>query len=471
MRAGRSLHCALRRLAVLSTVLLLGGSAFVASAHPLPGSAVLLDFEEQAVQAELRLPLADLEIGFTHDNEDPDALAERLGPIPFTSAPARVIPTYGAELGRYILRHVRPVTFDGRPWVVTLEALSLDTAQSPLDVVAHLRLSPPAGVPAGRFTLNYDVITHEVLTHEALISVRSDWNNGVLSSAPELVGRIRWVVKAVVIDRPAGSAWAGFKAAVRLGMDHITEGTDHLMFLLALLLPAPLVASGGRWARADGMQRALKRLAAIVSAFTVGHTVTLVAGAQGWLRLPQAPIEVAIAVSILVSAVHAWRPIFPGRESWVAAGFGLVHGASFASVIAAQRFDAWQRVVAMFGFNLGIEVMQVAVVAAALPCLLLLCSLPVYRFVRDAGAAFAALAALGWVLERTVGIANPLEGVVDRIAGDAPLTILSATAIALALRVLAQAARDANTRPLKGPAVDEGETAQEPDAPTQVRMT
>jgi HupE / UreJ protein len=163
--------------------------------------------------------------------------------------------------------------------------------------------------------------------------------------------------------------------------------------------------------------------------------------------------------------VHAWRPIFPGREFWVAAGFGLVHGASFASVIAAQRFDAWHRVVAMLGFNLGIEVMQVAVVAAALPCLLLLCSLPVYRFVRDIGAAFAALAALGWVLERTVGIANPLEGLVDRIAGDAPLVILSATAIALALRVLALAARDANTSPLK----DEGEPVQDPHAPSQAR--
>jgi hypothetical protein len=466
MRADRSLRCALRRVAVLSTMLLLGGGALVASAHPLPGSAVLLDFEEQAVQAELRLPLADLEIGFTHDREDPAALVEHLGPIPFTSAPARVIPAYGAELGRYIVRHVRPVAFDGRPWAVTVEDLSLDTAQSPLDVVAHLRLSPPAGVSAGRFTLNYDVITHEVLTHEALVSVRSDWNNGVMSNAPELVGRIRWVVKAVAIDRPAGSGWAGFRAALRLGMDHIAEGTDHLMFLLTLLLPAPLLASGGRWARAGGNRRTLKRLAAIVSAFTIGHTITLVAGAQGWLSLPQAPIEVAIAVSILVSAVHAWRPIFPGRESWVAAGFGLVHGASFASVIAAQRFDAWHRVVAMFGFNLGIEVMQVAVVAAALPCLLLMCSLPVYRFVRDAGAAFAGLAALGWVLERTVGIANPLGGLIDGIAADAPLAILSATAIALALRVLAQAA---NTRPRMGRAGEEGETARNPDAPPRAR--
>ena len=466
MRAGRALRRALHRLAALSTALLLGGNVLVASAHPLPGSAVLLDFEAQAVQAELRLPLADLEIGFTHDKEDPAALVEHLGPIPFTSAPARVIPAHGAELGRYIVRHVHPVTPDGRPWAITLEGLSLDTTQSPLDVVAHLRLSPPAGVSVGRFTLNYDVITHEVLTHEALISVRSDWNNGVLSNAPELVGRIRWVVKAVVISRPAGSAWAGFKAAVRLGMDHISEGTDHLMFLLALLLPAPLVASGGRWAHAGGMRRALKRLAAIVSAFTIGHTITLVAGAQGWLRLPQAPIEVAIAVSILVSAVHAWRPIFPGRESWVAAGFGLVHGASFASVIAAQPFDAWHRVLAMLGFNLGIEVMQVAVVAAALPCLLLLCSLPVYRFVRDAGAAFAALAAIGWILERTVGIANPFEGLIEGVINDAPLKILSATAVALALRMLAQAA---NARPRKERPGDEGETAQDPDTPSQAR--
>lgn len=435
MRAGPNLHSALRLVAAVGPLLLLAVNVPVASAHPLPGSTVLLDFKEHAVQAELRLPIADLEIGFTHDPIDPEAAVSRVGQIPFTSAPGRVIPTYGVELANYIVRHVRPVAADGAPWSVSLEDINLDVDQKPLDVVARLRLTPPAGASADRFTLNYDVITHEIMTHEALVSVRSDWNNGVLSDAPQLVGSIRWVVKSVAIDRPVGSSWTGFKAAVRLGMNHIAEGTDHLMFLLALLLPAPLLAIGGRWVDSGGTRRALVRLAGIVSAFTVGHTVTLVAGAQGWLRLPQAPVEAAIAVSILVSAVHAWRPIFPGKETWVAAGFGLVHGASFATVIAGQHFDTWHRLLAMLGFNLGIEVMQIAVVAAALPCLLLVCSLPTYRYIRGGGAAFAAAAALGWLFERTLGWANPLDGFVTLVAADAPIAILISTAVAAMFRL------------------------------------
>ena len=99
------------------------------------------------------------------------------------------------------------------------------------------------------------------------------------------------------------------------------------------------------------------------------------------MTLPPAPVEVAIAVSILVSAMHALRPLFPGKEAWVAGGFGLIHGAAFASVIAEQSFDAWHRTLAMLGFNGGIEIMQLAVVAAVLPALLLLLLLVFFLFV------------------------------------------------------------------------------------------
>lgn len=83
-----------------------------------------------------------------------------------------------------------------------------------------------------------------------------------------------------------------------------------------------------------GIRYSVVRLFKIVTAFTIGHSVTLLAGALGWLRLPAQPIEVLISFSILASAVHAIRPLFPGKEGWVAAGFGLVHGLAFATVLS-----------------------------------------------------------------------------------------------------------------------------------------
>jgi HupE / UreJ protein len=106
----------------------------------------------------------------------------------------------------------------------------------------------------------------------------------------------------------------GFASIFRLGMRHIAEGTDHLLFLLVLLLPAPLIVSGSRWAGFSGARSSVLRILSIVTAFTIGHSITLAFAAFGIVRVPSRPIEVLIAVSILVSAIHALRPIFPGQR-------------------------------------------------------------------------------------------------------------------------------------------------------------
>jgi len=120
------------------------------------------------------------------------------------------------------------------------------------------------------------------------------------------------------------------------------------------------------------VHRSLVQILRIVTAFTLGHSLTLVLSAFGLLRLPSRPVEVLIAVSILVSAIHAIRPIFPRREAAIAAFFGLIHGLAFASALSDLGFGQWYRFVSILSFNLGIEAMQHAVVVATLPSLLLL---------------------------------------------------------------------------------------------------
>jgi HupE / UreJ protein len=210
--------------------------------------------------------------------------------------------------------------------------------------------------------------------------------------------------------------FAGMPSMFRLGMRHIAEGTDHLLFLIALLLPAPLLAVCSRWAKLGGVRRGLIQILRVVTAFTIGHSITLALGALGLVCLPIRLVEVLIAVSILVSAVHALRPLFPGREPIIAAGFGLIHGLAFVTTLQILGIGAWQRAASILGFNLGIETMQLIVVCAILPSLVLLSRTRAYTALRLIGATFAAFASINWTVERLFGLNYSVDLVVDRAA-------------------------------------------------------
>jgi hypothetical protein len=241
---------------------------------------------------------------------------------------------------------------------------------------------------------------------------------------------------SLAIDRSGGSWFRGFAAMFRLGARHIGEGTDHLLFLLALILPAPLVAAGGRWCGYAGWKTALRRIVKVVTAFTLGHSITLVLGAMGWAHLPDAFVESAIALSILVSAVHALVPIFRGREVFIAGGFGLVHGLAFAATLTGFGFDPATLAWSVLGFNLGIEAFQILVILAAMPWLVLLARTRIYTPFRIIGAVLTAVAALAWFAERAFGRLNPVASLVEGVASHAlgllaGLIVLSVAAILL----------------------------------------
>ena len=211
--------------------------------------------------------------------------------------------------------------------------------------------------------------------------------------------------------------WSGLQLSslFRLGMRHIAEGTDHLLFLLVLLLPAPLLAAGARWAAPATVRQSLLHILGIVTAFTIGHSLTLTLAAMNIVHVPSRPVEVLIAVSILVSAVHALRPLFPGKEAWIAAFFGLVHGLAFASTLDRLGLSRWDRVAGILSFNLGIEAMQLLVVALVLPSLLVISRASAYSAFRIAGAVFACIVSAMWIAERLFSVQTHLDAVVNLI--------------------------------------------------------
>jgi hypothetical protein len=392
-----------------------------ASAHPMPHSVVLLGVHDTSVTATLELPVADLT---TASGIDVTA-----GTLPATA------------IRSYLTAHLRPTATDGRPWTVTVGDVSLSQAEQTStgpyrELIADAVLTPPAGTSVRSFTLGYDVIVHRVVTHTALVSVRHDWAGGHAGEI-STVGTVKIDIRSMTVpplrvDLGEGSAWRGFVAMVELGGDHILTGTDHLLFLLILLLPAPLVALGGRWRSTVGARTAVTRIGRTTLAFTAGHSVALALSTLGRLHIPAWPVEAFIAASILVGAVHAIRPLFPGREALVAGVFGLGHGMAFSFTLAEMRLSTGQLTLSLLGFNIGIELVQVLLVALALPGLLALSRLRAQPLLRTTGATITAIAATGWLIDR-LGAPNPIAGAAADSAGGhttAMLIILAASAAA-----------------------------------------
>ncbi|HNR00303.1 MAG TPA: HupE/UreJ family protein, partial [Trueperaceae bacterium] len=346
------------------TLLAAGALSFMAHAraHPMPHSVVALTVGADQVSARVELPLDDLVLALGSD-----PLSDSLEDV-------------GQRVAAYLADHVTAVSPDGTAWRTTITSVAAsETEQTDAGVyqelVAQLTLTPPSGESTRRFIFDYDAIIHQVITHKILVTVESDWAGGNLGDVYE-VGVIRvdtgtGQISPLAVDLGNGSGWTGFTAMVGLGVSHILEGTDHLLFLLVLLLPAPLMALPRRWGGPIPSRRAVGRILAITAAFTIGHSATLILAALTRLELPAGPIEALIAVSILVGAVHALRPLFPGRETLIAAGFGLLHGMAFSFTLRELDLSTNQLVLSLLGFNLGIEAMQLLVVAAVLPALLL----------------------------------------------------------------------------------------------------
>ncbi|MGH8511643.1 MAG: HupE/UreJ family protein [Gammaproteobacteria bacterium] len=193
----------------------------------------------------------------------------------------------------------------------------------------------------------------------------------------------------------------GFLAYGREGVWHIWMGYDHVLFLLSLLLPAVLHRRGRIWVEADDFRAAFLDVVKIVTAFTLAHSATLSLAALGSLKLPSRWVETAIAASIIVSALNNLYPVAYRQRSALALIFGLIHGLGFANVLADLGLPAGGRVLALLGFNLGVELGQLVIVSAFLPLAFSARATRAYRrLVLGLGSTAIALLAFLWFVER-----------------------------------------------------------------------
>ncbi len=180
------------------------------------------------------------------------------------------------------------------------------------------------------------------------------------SSGTSFVSRVEPTHPSFVLASEP-SLWSLAGTYFALGVEHILGGIDHLLFVLALLM----------------LVKGRRRLFFTITAFTVAHSITLAAATLGWLRVPPAPVEAVIALSIVFVAaeiVHGLRGQegVTARSPWIVAlVFGLLHGLGFASALREVGLPGHAIPVALFLFNVGVEAGQLLFVGAVLAVLAL----------------------------------------------------------------------------------------------------
>jgi len=333
-------------------------------------------------------------------------------------------------LRAYAAAHVRVTTEGDAPWAASVTSVEGHASNDGPRARFRIALHAPRDEASRSVRIHADIVAHEVVSHYTMVYVRSDWAAGAAHREPQLVGTIHAGHDDVRVAR-GGSFWRGLRSIAGLGIEHIATGTDHLLFLFMLVLAAPLVAARGRWRGVRATRDMLGRLARIVTAFTLGHSLTLAAQTLGAFDLRASVVEPLIALSILATAVHVLRPLFPRADVAFAGGFGLVHGLAFASTLAGRDLGAAQTAWTLLGFNIGIEVAQLGILALVVPWVLLLARTPWYRGFRVAGASAGLTLACAWLFERIAGRPNPL-GVIVTTLERHPIVLLACLA-ALAL--------------------------------------
>jgi hypothetical protein len=344
--------------------------------------------------SQLRLRLGGANADGEWDVQLRDArLALGLDPALAGDAAWRELRPHEADLRAYLGRQLAVVA-DGAPCAVAVAPSPMREQTEPPQVTFRLSIHCPA--EPVRLGLRCDLLFDRDPAHRAYFSVED--------ARVTHAGVLRADRRQITLDIHRFSGLQIIIELAREGATHIWSGLDHVLFLLVLLLPAPLVRRNGEWHRRAGLVPVGREVLKVVTAFTVAHSVTLALSFAGFLLLPVRWVEATIALSVFAAAWNNLRPFLPGRAWVMALGFGLVHGLSFAGALRNLSLPLRARGLALASFNLGVEIGQIAIVATVLPLLYLGSKRAWYpRLVLAAGSLAIAWLALLWTIERATG--------------------------------------------------------------------
>ncbi len=247
------------------------------------------------------------------------------------------------------------------------------------------------------FEVAYDLLFDLDSLHRGLLQVDANGQVQTAVFSPEQ--------RKIRLDLKKSTPWREFLQFGQEGVWHIWIGFDHILFLISLLLPAVLCWQAGNWLPQHSLRLALWEVFKIVTAFTIAHSITLCLAVFGLVSLPTRWVESVIAVSVLLAALHNLYPVISNRLWVMTFVFGLIHGLGFASVLIDLGLPGQSLALALAGFNLGVEIGQIAIVGLFVPLAFLIRRTGFYqRYVLHFGSVLIALIACIWLVERSMAI-------------------------------------------------------------------
>jgi hypothetical protein len=367
----------MKRLTLLLTCLWMSG---VAQGHVSSTGFLIVNASGQEVEGSLELAVRDVEraVGLDANRDGKITWGELL------SGEHNLTQYVGQHLGLSAKGNMCPLTFEA------LEVNErVDGKYAWLSFTAHCASAPDT------LSIRYRMMDGVDPSHRGLLTLTT----GNLAQTGVLGGAGDGHEAIFILEQP--SRWRTFLEYLRVGIEHIWGGIDHLLFLISLLLPAVLSRRDGRWEPVGSARAALLDILRVVTAFTAAHSITLTLAALNIIHLPSRLTESIIAASIIVAALNNIFPLVTQGRARIAFAFGLLHGFGFASVLADMGLPGGARLLSLFAFNLGIETGQLAVVLAVMPIVYHLRNGPLYRNrLMPLGSAGIAALALVWVVQR-----------------------------------------------------------------------
>ncbi|MES2537399.1 MAG: HupE/UreJ family protein [Pseudomonadota bacterium] len=353
-----------------------------AYAHKPSDSYLKLDVQDNAIAGQWDIALRDLDFAIGLDANGDGAISWG------------EVRTKHADIAAYAMSRLR-LSAEGKTCPAQVTAHLIDDHTDGAYAVLRFRAECPAILQKlqARYALFFDIDPQ----HKGLLRLQYQGATSTGIFSPDKA------TQAFSLSQP--SRLTQFIDYVREGIWHIWIGFDHILFLLALLLPAVMFRKQHKWEGGKAFKPALWAVLKIVTAFTLAHSVTLSLATLGVITLHSRWVESIIAASVVLAALNNVFPLFSERRWMMAFLFGLIHGFGFATVLSDLGLPQGALILSLVGFNVGVELGQVAIVAAFLPIAFSMRYTWFYqRIILQAGSIVIAVLALVWLCERALDL-------------------------------------------------------------------
>ncbi len=345
-------------------------------AHQTGESFLNLVFKEGKATGQWDIRASDLEFVVGLDDNDDGSIT-----------PEEMV-AHQKAIDAFLTKHIK-ITLDGTETPLTILDHELAAQQDGLYVSLHFSL--PA--TPRELQIHYNLFFDLNPDHKGLFLLESDNKKQTAIFTP--------TTPTQTFKLSEANAFSHFSQFIHEGMWHIWRGYDHILFLLALLIPAVLRREASQWRAVSTFRPAVFSVLKIVTAFTVAHSITLTLATLKIVEIPSRLIESVIAFSVVLAALNNLRPFFRDGAWLVAFAFGLIHGFGFANALNELGSTSATLALTLLGFNLGVEIGQLAIVAVFLPLAFSLRRSFFYqRITVGVGSTLIIFCASLWMLER-----------------------------------------------------------------------